>query len=100
MNNPTQATDNWFRALKEDVTVDSADPEDKEGAMASLAAAFPDAKSDRRDGVTVDCGNWWCNVRASNTEPLLRLNLEAETPEAVTDRVAEISPLLGNRVNH
>ena len=74
--------------------------EDKEGAMASLAAAFPDAKIDRLDGVTVDCGNWWCNVRASNTEPLLRLNLEAETPEAVTDRVAEISPLLGNRVNH
>ena len=74
--------------------------EDKEGAMASLAAAFPDAKIDRLDGVTVDCGDWWCNVRASNTEPLLRLNLEAETPEAVTDRVAEISPLLGNRVNH
>ena len=34
MNNPTQATDKWFRTLKEDVTVDSSDPEDKEGAMA------------------------------------------------------------------
>jgi len=74
--------------------------EDKEGAMVSLAAAFPDAKIDRLDGVTVDCGDWWCNVRASNTEPLLRLNLEAASPEAVAARVAEISPLLGTRVNH
>ena len=68
--------------------------------MVSLAAAFPDAKIDRLDGVTVDCGDWWCNVRASNTEPLLRLNLEAASPEAVAARVAEVSPLLGNRVNH
>ena len=74
--------------------------EDKEGAMVSLVAAFPDAKIDRLDGVTVDCGDWWCNVRASNTEPLLRLNLEAASPEAVAARVAEVSPLLGNRVNH
>ena len=74
--------------------------EDKEGAMVSLVAAFPDAKIDRLDGVTVDCGDWWCNVRASNTEPLLRLNLEAASPEAVAARVAEVSPLLGIRVNH
>ena len=74
--------------------------EDKEGAMASLVAAFPDAKIDRLDGVTVDCGDWWCNVRASNTEPLLRLNLEAASPEAVAARIAEVSPLLGTRVNH
>ena len=74
--------------------------EDKEGAMVSLVAAFPDAKIDRLDGVTVDCGDWWCNVRASNTEPLLRLNLEAASPEAVAARVTEVSPLLGNRVNH
>ena len=74
--------------------------EDKEGAMVSLVAAFPDAKIDRLDGVTVDCGDWWCNVRASNTEPLLRLNLEAASPEAVAARVAEVSPLLGTRVNH
>ena len=74
--------------------------EDKEGAMVSLVAAFPDAKIDRLDGVTVDCGDWWCNVRASNTEPLLRLNLEAASPEAVAARIAEVSPLLGTRVNH
>lgn len=74
--------------------------DDKDAAMAMLVAAFPEAKVDRLDGVTVDCGVWWCNVRASNTEPLLRLNLEAASPEAVTARVAEVSPLLGTRVDH
>ncbi len=74
--------------------------DDKDAAMSMLVAAFPDAIVDRLDGVTVDCGGWWCNVRASNTEPLLRLNLEAATPENVAARVAEVSPLLGLRVDH
>ncbi|HJN71983.1 MAG TPA: phosphomannomutase/phosphoglucomutase [Phycisphaerales bacterium] len=74
--------------------------EDKDASMAMLVAAYPDATVDRLDGVTVDCGDWWCNVRASNTEPLLRLNLEAASPEAVTTHVAEVSPLLGIRVDH
>ena len=74
--------------------------EDKNAAMAMLVAAFPEAKIDRLDGVTVDCGDWWCNVRASNTEPLLRLNLEATSPETVAAQVAEVSPLLGTRVDH
>jgi len=73
---------------------------DKEAAMAMLVAAFPEAKVDRLDGVTVDSGSWWCNVRASNTEPLLRLNLEAESSEEVSARVAEVSPFLGSRVDH
>ncbi len=68
--------------------------------MEMLVAAYPDAKVDRLDGVTVDCGDWWCNVRASNTEPLLRLNLEASTPEEVSSHVSEVSALLGTRVDH
>jgi phosphomannomutase len=37
-----------------------------------------DAQSvDHLDGITVDYGDWWFNVRPSNTEPLLRLNIEA-----------------------
>ncbi len=69
---------------------------DKEAAMESLIAAYPDAKIDRLDGVTLEFDSWWCNVRASNTEPLLRLNLEASTAAEVTARVIEISPLLGS----
>jgi len=45
---------------------------------------------DRVDGLTVDCGSWWFNVRASNTEPLLRLNLEASTRDECDNHVVEL----------
>jgi len=73
---------------------------DKEAAMEKLIGAFPDARVDRLDGVTVELDTWWCNVRASNTEPLLRLNLEANSDEEVASRVEEVSQLLGTRVDH
>jgi phosphomannomutase len=43
-----------------------------------IARAYEGCELDRLDGLTVDCGDWWFNLRPSNTEPLLRLNLEAE----------------------
>jgi phosphomannomutase len=46
------------------------------------------------DGLTVDLGDWWFNLRPSNTEPLLRLNLEAPTRPAVDTRVAEVRALI------
>ena len=62
-----------------------------------MVAAFADRTEsiDRLDGVTVDLkdGNWF-NVRASNTEPLLRLNVEANTPEAVDMLVEEILAII------
>jgi phosphomannomutase len=58
--------------------------------IARVAAAYPDADQDRLDGLTVDCGDWWFNLRPSNTEPLLRLNLEAPTPDEAERHVAEV----------
>lgn len=55
-----------------------------------VAAAYPDAEQDRFDGLTVDMGEWWFNLRPSNTEPLLRLNLEAGSQDEVDARVAEV----------
>lgn len=55
-----------------------------------VAAAYSDFEQDRFDGLTVDCGDWWFNLRPSNTEPLLRLNLEAVDDEAVAQRVEEV----------
>jgi phosphomannomutase len=52
------------------------------------------AEQDRLDGLTVDHGDWWFNLRASNTEPLLRLNLEAPTPPEVDAHVAELTALI------
>jgi len=55
-----------------------------------VAAAYADADQDRLDGLTVDFGDWWFNLRPSNTEPLLRLNLEAATHADVEERVAQV----------
>ena len=55
------------------------------------------------DGVTIDCferQGWWCNVRKSNTEPLLRLNLEAKDERKLNMMLARIAPYLGTQVAH
>ncbi len=54
----------------------------------------PGVSFDRTDGLTVDLGSWWFNLRPSNTEPLLRLNLEAATPDECEAHTAELSSLL------
>jgi len=48
--------------------------EDKEGKIRELARCVQETQVDYLDGITVDAGDWWFNVRKSNTEPLLRLN--------------------------
>ncbi|PMC64090.1 phosphomannomutase/phosphoglucomutase [Corynebacterium tuscaniense] len=67
---------------------------DQQAAMEAVVEAFADRTEDvdRLDGVTVSLTNTktWFNVRASNTEPLLRLNVEAETPEEVDAIVSEV----------
>ena len=54
----------------------------------------PTPTQDRLDGLTVDLGDWWFNLRPSNTEPLLRLNLEAPDAEACARRVAEVQAIM------
>jgi len=61
--------------------------------MDRIAAAFPDGDHDHTDGLTVEWEDRWFNVRPSNTEPLLRLNVEArttDTGEALRDHVLDI----------
>ncbi len=64
--------------------------EDTAATIDKVAAAYEGAEQDRFDGLTVDMGDWWFNLRPSNTEPLLRLNLEAADADAVAARVAEV----------
>jgi phosphomannomutase len=52
------------------------------------------ADLDRLDGLTVDLGDWWFNLRPSNTEPLLRLNLEAPDAASCAAHVAEVQALM------
>jgi len=49
--------------------------------LAELQAHYKDAQIDHLDGVTIGYPDWWMNVRPSNTEPLLRLNVEGDTKE-------------------
>jgi len=59
---------------------------DQAGRLAAVRAAYesrPGVTVDELDGLTVTGGDWWFNVRPSNTEPLLRLNVEAADPAAV-----------------
>ena len=67
---------------------------DIESVIARVAEKYAAFPQDRLDGLTVDCGDWWFNVRASNTEPLLRLNLEAATREQCDTQVAELLHLI------
>jgi len=70
--------------------------DDKDGKIRDLAAAYPKAQIDYLDGVTIDLGDWWFNVRKSNTEPLLRLNLEAPTDPMRDEKLKELQKILGN----
>ncbi len=69
--------------------------DDPAGTVELLAAQVEAAggtlgTADRLDGLTVDRGDWWYNLRPSNTEPLLRLNVEAPDEASCAARVAEV----------
>jgi phosphomannomutase len=64
--------------------------EDKAAAIERVASAFADGRLDRLDGLTVDYEDWWFNVRPSNTEPLLRVNVEARTAELLEEKIAHV----------
>lgn len=74
---------------------------DKARAIATLRETFADGRQDELDGITVEYGDlaaddwWWFNVRASNTEPLLRLNLEARKARTRDRRRDQLVALLG-----
>jgi len=68
--------------------------EDKERVFALLREKFADAKINEMDGLTFTYPDFWFNMRASNTEPLVRLNLEAFTAETRDAKVKEIKNLL------
>jgi phosphomannomutase len=68
--------------------------DDPSAVIERVSKAFADAGQDRLDGLTVDKGSWWFNLRPSNTEPLLRLNLEAATRDECDADVAEVLALI------
>ncbi len=67
---------------------------DTDAVLTFVADAFADKQTDYLDGLTVDCGDWWFNLRPSNTEPLLRLNLEAADRDRCDQHVAELLSMI------
>ena len=63
---------------------------DKEGIYEALEERYRDGTQDHLDGLSVDYDSWWFNLRASNTEPLMRLNLEAASPDEMEARRDEV----------
>jgi phosphomannomutase len=74
--------------------------EDKEGMMKELSRKYSQGQIDDLDGITVQFKDWWFNVRPSNTEPLLRLNVETKTAEMLKEKLDELKSLLGKPVDH
>jgi phosphomannomutase len=68
--------------------------EDKEGTIERIAQAYRDGRQDRLDGLTVEFDDWWFNVRASNTESLLRLNVEARSADLLEVKTTEVLSLI------
>jgi phosphomannomutase len=73
---------------------------DKDALIDKIAGAFADAKQDRLDGITIEYPSWWCNVRKSNTEPLLRLGMEADDAATYAKVNARLLAILGTPVAH
>jgi phosphomannomutase len=75
----------------------NSEVEDQEETLQKIDdhfSAHDDAKVDYLDGLTVDLGEWWFNLRPSNTEPLLRLNVEAEDKETMERKRDELLSLI------
>jgi phosphomannomutase len=68
--------------------------DDTGAVIERIAEQYASGEQDRLDGLTVDFGEWWFNLRPSNTEPLLRLNLEARTRADCDARTAEVLGLI------
>ena len=76
-----------------EINTEVEDPAATVEAVAAHYAALG-TPVDRTDGLTVDFGDWWCNLRPSNTEPLLRLNVEAASTAACHRRTREMLDLV------
>lgn len=71
---------------------------DKSGKIEELASRYADGEIDYLDGITVRYPDWWFNVRPSNTEPYLRLVLEAGNDAQLAEKRRELEKVLGTPV--
>lgn len=68
--------------------------QNKEAAIEKVKEQYKDGKQEYLDGVTVEYKDWWFNIRPSNTEPVLRLTVEADTQEILEKETKELKKLI------
>jgi phosphomannomutase len=72
---------------------------DKDKVTEAVAAHFDDGDQDRLDGLTINYPDWWLNLRPSNTEPLLRLNVEANDSALMKSKLQEVSDIIKKSID-
>lgn len=80
-----------------EISIETSDMSKAEVIIESLQKKYSDGACDKFDGLTIEYKEWWFNLRPSNTEPVLRLVVEAETKELMDEKVDEIKSEI-NRV--
>lgn len=68
--------------------------ENKDAILEKIKQKYSDGQQDFLDGITVEYADWWFNVRPSNTEPLLRLTIEANTKELLDQKQKELTKII------
>ena len=72
---------------------------DKDKVIEAVASNFTTGEQDRLDGLTINYPDWWLNIRPSNTEPLLRLNIEANNTELMQAKLLEVEAIIKNTID-
>ena len=67
---------------------------EKQALLQKVEEAFPDGKINKLDGVRVDYTDWWFILRPSNTEPLMRLSVEADSEEKMQEKLEELKKII------
>lgn len=70
--------------------------ENKDKIIENVRQKYADGKQDELDGLTVEYNNWWFNIRPSQTEPLLRFTIEADSLELLEEKKKELTKLITN----
>lgn len=83
-----------YRKAYQQINETNFEVSDKDATLKRLESAFSDQQTDWLDGLTVNFEDAWFNVRASNTEPLLRLNAEAKTSAELNSLVNKVTELI------
>lgn len=73
--------------------------EEKDKTIGLVAKEFADGAQDHLDGLTINYPDWWLNLRPSNTEPLLRLNIEAKNKEMMKSKLEQVSTIIKKSID-